>query len=205
MKKKRLREILLLKYDSYGNIIYYKSSETGERWFKYDSYGREIYSKNEQGDENWYEYDKNGNVILYKWKGETHGEIFYECIYDSCGRMICQNLSDGRRAVRKYNDSNKLICEIWKFPGGGENSVFFDSNGNDIYSKLADGREIWTDYDSNGNKIHVKFSDGYEWWTEYDSQGREIHTQCNDGHESWCEYKYDAKKNILRKKVYDNL
>jgi hypothetical protein len=64
----------IIKYNSEGNLIYYKDSDGDEFWC--DDMGNYIYFKNSTGYEEWWrKYDENNNHFFYltkkykiKWK-----------------------------------------------------------------------------------------------------------------------------------------
>ena len=80
--EKNLNEII--KYDAYGNTIYYKNSNVEYSVInEYDSNNNLIHSKYSDGTEYWFEYDDNGNIVHYKekdyeeWFKYDNGNVIY--------------------------------------------------------------------------------------------------------------------------------
>jgi hypothetical protein len=61
------------KYDSNGNVIYYKTSIDKEYW--YDENGYVIYYKNSNGYEHWNEFDEHYNILFHL---NTKDEIIWK-------------------------------------------------------------------------------------------------------------------------------
>ena len=66
VKVKTYADGRVYKYDTNGNMIYYKLNSDFEQWNEYDANGNEIHSKNTDGYEVWNDYDANGNKIHCK-------------------------------------------------------------------------------------------------------------------------------------------
>lgn len=69
-----------------------------------------------------------------------------------------------------------------------------DENGNYIYIKKSDGKEIWQKFDQNGIKTHEKHSNGYEWNIEDHFKLYEI-----DGENGvYCKIYKDDKNTVIK-------
>jgi hypothetical protein len=96
------------------------------------------------------------------------------------------------------SDGNQIHV---KYADGYERWREYDSDGNEIYYKDSNGYEEWREYDSNGKMIHYKTSNGYEWWREFDSNGKMIHYKNSNGFEAW----YNSDGNRITKEEFDRI
>ena len=118
--------------------------------------------------------------------------------FDSNGRVIREETSDGSWTTWEYDSNGRVIRE--ETSDGSWTTWEYDSNGNKVREENSNGYWVTWEYDSNGNLIRTEYSTDYWVTYEYDSNGRVIRFETSNGY--WKTNEYDSNGNIIREESY---
>lgn len=145
-------EGMIYKYDSVGNLIYFKNSSwNNELFYEYDDKGNKIHCISSKNYEDWFEYDNNNNLIHQSEdstnpseKGKNKYNYYYE--YDSNNNLI---------HYYEVDNSNTTTCdEVISYDNKNQkiyHKTIFYNNGKITYTG-----ESFYQYDSDGNLSFIK-------------------------------------------------
>jgi YD repeat-containing protein len=209
------------KYDDKGNLIYNENSKGSWVKIEYDLNGNEVYYENSNGyiednrpnniNESVDYYDKIVNILEkpYFRNLETMGisedqwEKVLSKLYNQPVSLYTEEVYDSNGKPLYYEDSDGE-WEEWKY----------DDNGREIYNEDSNG--FWTKrgYNENGNENYYETSDGYWDKREFDENGYIVYFESSDGtiidkrnnniNESTEDY-YSKLINVLQPPYFRNL